>query len=164
MNKLLPTFAFQAGRRPSPLFLQNVLLAVAVAATCVPLSATAAADVVGTTATSTSQSEASWTSGGVSEEGREEMRQVASRYNVHVMFSEQRGSYLAGIPFTVVRLASGKEQQIVSAVSEGPLLYLKLAPGAYRVAAEVDGVWQKQQVRVGAGGSPARVSFVFRGK
>ena len=164
MNKPLPTFALQACCRPSPLSLQNVLLAIAVSLPCSPLLAAAAADVVGTSTTSASQSEVSWTSGGVSEEGREEMRQVASRYNVHVMFSEQRGSYLAGIPFTVVRLASGKEQQIVSAVSEGPLLYLKLAPGAYRIAAEVDGVWQKQQVRVGAGGSPARMSFVFRGK
>jgi hypothetical protein len=164
MNKPLPTFALQACRRPSPLSLPNVLLAIALALPCAPLLAAATADGVGTPTISASQSEVSWTSGGVSEEGREELRRVASRYNVHVMFSEQRGSYLAGIPFTVVRLASGKEQQIVSAVSEGPLLYLKLAPGGYRIAAEVDGVWQKQHVRVGAGGSPARMSFVFRSK
>ena len=164
MNKHPSNFATRTSQRSSHLSLRQAVLAILVALPCSPLLAAAAGEVAGTTHANAPQGEVSWTSGGVGEEAREEMRQVASRYNVHVMFSEQRGSYLAGIPFTVVRLASGKEQQIVSAVSEGPLLYLKLAPGSYQIAAEVAGVWQKQQVRASASGRAARISFVFRGK
>ena len=103
-------------------------------------------------------------SGGIGDEALADMRKVAAAYNVHVVFSEQRGNYLASIPFTVARLAAGNQQQIYSAVSDGPLLYLKLPPGSYQIAAQIDGVWQSQHVQAGTPGSSANVSFVAKAK
>ncbi len=141
-------------------FLQSGVLVVAAALLCTPLFAVAADDVARARTTSAPQD--AWVSGGVSEEAREEMRKVAGAYNVHLVFSSQSGSYLADIPFTVARLAAGKRQEILSAVSDGPFLYLKLPPGSYEIAAKIAGVWQSQRIQVGAPGSSRRVSFVSK--
>lgn len=111
-------------------------------------------------ATSSPQSEVPWMSGGVGDEAREEMRRSASAYNVHIVFSARNGDYLAAIPVTV----TGRDgHKIHSGVSEGPLLYLKLSPGAYRVAAEIDGVWQMRRIEARASGPATRVVFVATG-
>ena len=164
MNDHLSNFDPQAGRRPSRLSPRSALLALLIALPSAPLFAGAVGDVTRANTTSAPQEEVAWMSGGIGDEALEEMRKAAAAYNIHVVFSDQRGSYLAGIPFTVARLAPGNEQQIYSAVSDGPLLYLKLPPGSYQIAARIDGVWQSQHVQAGAPGSSARLSFVSRGK
>ncbi|HMW57350.1 MAG TPA: hypothetical protein PKA47_17315, partial [Accumulibacter sp.] len=69
---------------------------------------------------------------------------------------------------TVYRGPTGKrksnQQQNFSAVSDGPLLYLKLPPGSYQIAAQIDGIWQSQHVQAGAPGNSAEVSFVAKAK
>lgn len=102
----------------------------------------------------------SWTSGGVGDEALDEMRKVSSAYNVHLMFTGRDGHYLAGIPF---KLSRHNGQSVLSGVSEGPMLYLKLAPGPYQVAAEIDGAWQTRLLKVPAAGSAATLRFVARG-
>ena len=89
------------------------------------------------------------------------MRKAAPAYNVHLMFSNRQGSYLADIPFTVSKL-NGRE--LYSGVSEGPLLYLKLPPGTYQIAVQLGGVWQNKRIRAGTSGNPAKASFVGNGK
>ena len=100
-------------------------------------------------------------SGGIGDEARDEMRKSAAAYSVHLVFSDPQGSYLAAIPFTVTRL-NGRE--LYSGVSAGPLLYLKLPPGSYQIAARFDGVWQSKRIRAGSSGEPAKVSFVGNAK
>ena len=158
------TFDTQTLRRPCRLSLQSGLLALVIALPCSPLLAAPAGDVTRANTTSAPQEQVAWMSGGIGDEALADMRKVAAAYNVHVVFSEQRGNYLASIPFTVARLAAGNQQQIYSAVSDGPLLYLKLPPGTYQIAAQIDGVWQNQHVQAGAPGSSANVSFVAKAK
>ena len=106
------------------------------------------------------QPEISWMSGGVGDEALQEMRKAAGTYNVHVLFTNRQGSYLADVPFAV----TGRDgRKVHSGVSDGPLLYLRLPAGAYRVSAEIDGVWQHRAVRVASAGRPAKLSFVARG-
>ncbi|MFT3848286.1 MAG: hypothetical protein QM739_06290 [Propionivibrio sp.] len=95
-----------------------------------------------------------WRSGGVGDEALEAMHQEAAAYNVHLTFSTRDGAYLANIPFTVVR--SGGET-LFSGVSDGPLLYLRLEPGRYRISAELEGVRQVREVRIDRG--VTRLSF-----
>lgn len=106
---------------------------------------------------SAAQAEMPWLSGGIGDEALQEMRKVAAAYNVHVMFSHRQGAYLANVPFKV---AGADGRQIHSGISEGPLLYLKLAPGAYQVSAEIDGKWQNRQIRAGAANSSVKLMFV----
>lgn len=144
------------------LLLRSGALVVAAALLCAPPFAAVAKEAGRSEAASASQADAGWISGGVGDESREEMHKVAAGYDLHLVFSDQRGSYLAEIPFTVTRLAVGKRQEILSAVSDGPLLYLKLPPGTYAIAARIDGVWQTQRIHTGTAGSSRRLSFVSR--
>ena len=137
------------------------LLALVVAAYWAPLWAETVGEVAKQNVTSAPQEQIPWISGGVSDEARDEMRKAAPAYNVHLMFSNRQGSYLADIPFTVSKL-NGRE--LYSGVSEGPLLYLKLPPGTYQIAVQLGGIWQNKRIRAGTSGNPAKASFVGNGK
>lgn len=104
--------------------------------------------------------EIAWISGGVGEEDRARMRQGAADYNVHLLFNDRQGGYLAEVPFAVTPT---RGTQAWSGISRGPLLFLKLRPGTYRIDAEINGVWQSQRVRAGASGPAAQMRFVARG-
>lgn len=106
------------------------------------------------------QSPVSWMSGGIGDEARDDMRKAAAGYNVHLVFSDRQGAYLANIPFCVSR-PDGREIQ--SGVSEGPLLYLQLPPGAYQIAAMIDGTWQSRRIQAGTSPRSVRMSFIARG-
>ena len=137
------------------------LLALVVATCWGPVWAETAGQAARQDLTSAPQEQIPWISGGVSDEARDEMRKAAPSYNVHLMFSNRQGSYLADIPFTVSK-PNGRE--LFSGVSEGPLLYLKLPPGTYQIAVQLDGVWQHKRIRAGTSGNPAKASFVGNGK
>lgn len=107
------------------------------------------------------QAETPWLSGGIGDEALLEMRKVASAYNVHIVFSSRSGSYLASVPF---RVLNGAGRTIYTGISDGPVLYLKLAPGTYRVAAEIDAVWQERRIRTGRTGAPVKLMFVAKGE
>ena len=140
---------------------QRGLLLLALALPGLPAWAGEVGDVAKQNATSAPQAELAWMSGGIGDEARDEMRKAAAAYSVHLVFSDQQGAYLAGIPFTVTRL-NGRE--LYSGVSAGPLLYLKLPPGSYQIAAKFDGTWHNKRITAGTGENPARVSFVGYGK
>ena len=101
-----------------------------------------------------------WTSGGVSDEGREDMQKSAADFNVHVVFSTRHGKYHADVPFRVFR---SDGLLLVSGVSEGPLLYLRLPPGSYRISADIDGVAYSQPLQAPPAGHSRQVSFVAGG-
>lgn len=141
--------------------LRGSLLALFVTLQCAPLWAVEVGDAAKENTTSAPQDELAWMSGGIGDEARDEMRKAAIAYSVHLVFSDREGSYLAGIPFTVTR-RNGHE--LYSGISAGPLLYLKLPPGSYQIAAKYDGVWHNKRVTAGTSRAPARVSFVSIGK
>jgi hypothetical protein len=141
--------------------LRGGLLALVVSTCWAPVWAETAGQAARQDLTSAPQEQIPWISGGVSDEARDEMRKAAPAYNVHLMFSNRQGSYLADIPFTVSKL-NGRE--LYSGVSEGPLLYLKLPPGTYQIAVQLGGVWQNKRIRAGTSGNPAKASFVGNGK
>jgi len=126
-----------------------------------PLFADEVSDVVNHNASGSTQGNIDWMSGGIGEDARDTMRSAANAYNVHVVFSDRRGGYLADVPFTVSRRDG---RQLHAGTSPGPLLYLKLPPGAYQIAAELDGAWQSKRIQVAASARPARLAFVSRGE
>lgn len=141
--------------------LRGGLLALVVSTCWAPVWAETAGQAARQDLTSAPQEQIPWISGGVSDEARDEMRKAAPAYNVHLMFSNRQGSYLADIPFTVSKL-NGRE--LYTGVSEGPLLYLNLPPGTYQIAVQLDGVWQNRRIHAGTSGYPAKASFVGKGK
>jgi hypothetical protein len=97
------------------------------------------------------QSNAQTLSGGVAQEEREQMMQRYRDYNLHLAFAEPNGQYLVGVKVTV-RDAGGNV--VVGGVSDGPLLFASLPPGAYRVTAEFAGKPMTRTVQVGLGAAP----------
>jgi len=83
-------------------------------------------------------------SGGVGVEEREQMMQRYGEYNLHLGFAEQSGEYVAGVLISV-RDANGAV--VLSGEAEGPLLFAKVPPGAYRVTASFGGVEQTRVIR-----------------
>lgn len=141
--------------------MQRGLLLLALALPGLPAWAGEVGDVAKQNTVSAPQAELSWMSGGVGDEALDEMRKAAVAYSVHLVFSDPQGAYLAGIPFSVTKL-NGRE--MYSGVTAGPLLYLKLPPGSYMIAAKFDGTWHNKRVQAGTANDPARVSFVGYGK
>ena len=114
-------------------------------------------DAASLNAISAAQAEIPWMSGGVGEEAQAAMRGAAASYNVHIVFSSRDGAYLASIPFTVTR-AGG--QVVLTGITAGPLLNLKLEPGTYKIAAEIDDVRQTRPLRVGNGQGATKLNFI----
>ena len=52
--------------------------------------------------------------------------------------------------------------EIHAGVADGPLLYLKLAPGTYTISAELDGERQQKRITVGSGGRISKAHFMAR--
>jgi hypothetical protein len=144
--------------------LRNALILAAGIASVVlaagPVYADASDDEAKANESGVTQDNVSWMSGGIGDEARDKMRLSRSAYNVHLVFSRRGdGAYLADIPVSITR---NNGEEILSGVSEGPLLYLKLPPGSYRISAQIDGATQIRHVSVGAVQSPMMLSFVSR--
>jgi hypothetical protein len=86
---------------------------------------------------------------GIGDEGREEMRAVRGQYNLHLSFAEANtGSYL--IPVTVSIDQIGGDKLALGPFEDcGPLLYVNLPAGQYRVTAIQEGVTKTKTVRIG---------------
>ncbi|WP_265948213.1 hypothetical protein [Dechloromonas sp. A34] len=161
MSNPLSAFTIKSHQQTARRALARSLLAVAAAFLCTSLPAADIDDNAKSNVVSAPQAQIPWMSGGIGDEARDEMRKAATAYNVQVIFSDRQGSYLANIPFAVTG-RNGKE--VVAGVSEGPLLYIKLPPGSYRLSAQIDGAWQHKQIQAGTTGRPVRTSFVSRGE
>ncbi|CAN7534778.1 carboxypeptidase regulatory-like domain-containing protein [Duganella sp. LjRoot269] len=85
----------------------------------------------------TSQNGVTYLSGGVGEEERQAMLDARGDYKLLLTFSTKgSGEMLADVAVTI-RDHAGKE--VASLVSPGPMCYLDLAPGSYRILASAHG-------------------------
>ncbi|MFZ2269244.1 MAG: hypothetical protein WAV95_16835 [Azonexus sp.] len=160
MSTKLSTSSTQSFQRSLRLSRPVLCLTLCLGLAAAPVLAQETAGVAQANAASSPQAELPWLSGGVGDEALQEMRKAASGYNLQVMFSNRLGSYLASVPF---KLSSRDGHSLLSGVSEGPLVYVKLAPGTYQFSAEIDGAWQSRSIRISSSRAPVRLMFVARG-
>lgn len=86
--------------------------------------------------------------GGVGVDDREQMQAVRNQYNLHLGFAEAKtGSYVAGVSVRIEPM--GKKMDLGPYEDCGPLLYVHLPPGRYKVSATQGGVTQTTTVQVG---------------
>jgi hypothetical protein len=82
--------------------------------------------------------------GGIGADEQATMRGLANEFPLRIVFSEGRdGEFLADIPI-VISDSSGNS--IFGLVRAGPMLYVMLPQGRYKVSARFKGVTQTQQV------------------
>lgn len=88
-----------------------------------------------------------YVSGGIGQDEVDAMRKIAGEYNVRLTFTGKSGEYLSDVD-THIRSTDGAVAFAV--VSEGPLLYVRLPRGSYRVSASYNGVLQQTAITVPA--------------
>ncbi|MBO9512510.1 MAG: hypothetical protein J7549_00215 [Variovorax sp.] len=88
--------------------------------------------------------------GGIGEEDQQRMRLSRTLYNLQLTFAEAgTGAYLTGVEVLIEPLAPGPA---VGPIKDcGPLLYVALGPGAYRVHATYRGVVRTANVKIARG-------------
>jgi hypothetical protein len=83
-------------------------------------------------------------SGGIGED--DPMLQASENYNLHMVFAaKDSGEYLAEIK---VMIEDTKGRRILEAESPGPVFYVKLPAGSYRITAAYQGIQLRKQVTV----------------
>ncbi len=87
-----------------------------------------------------------YVSGGIGKGPQQSMQAMRNSYNLHVTFARKgTGDYLSDVKVVILD-SIGKE--LVSAISEGPFFFAKLAPGKYSVSADYHGSKQVRPVDV----------------
>jgi hypothetical protein len=82
-----------------------------------------------------SQGSVSYMSGGVGDDELEMMQQLASKFNLKMLFASTKGNYLAGVHITVENKGG---QVLLNTDSDGPFLYVLLPKGQCKVVALKD--------------------------
>jgi hypothetical protein len=104
------------------------------------------------------QGNVKYMSGGIGIDEAEAMRAEAARYPLTLEFAERaspKDVYLAAVD---VHIVDQSGRTTLDAVSEGPLMLLRLPAGTYRVTAEHDGKSETRDVTV-TPGKPGRLFF-----
>jgi len=91
-----------------------------------------------------------YATGGVSEEGRDNLRAIARDFNVKLVLATRSGAYLSDVGVVV---SNDRGQQVLAAKSEGPWFFARLPSGHYTIEASSNGSVMRRDVTVGAQGT-----------
>lgn len=87
--------------------------------------------------------------GGIGVEERTELERRAGAFNFRLIFAEANGAFV--IPETVI-VRRGNDE-VLNAVEDGPLIYMSVPAGVYRVQASYNGVERMRTVQI-SGNTP----------
>lgn len=91
-------------------------------------------------------------SGGIGNEEQSSMRSQKAAYNLRLAFATSRsGEYLAGLDVSI----EGVDRKVSYGpyADCGPLFFVRVEPGVYRVKATYEGIVHSKTIRVGSGGA-----------
>jgi len=98
-------------------------------------------------------------SGGIGADDVARMRALAPQFNVHLRFQDRSdGASLADVK---VLLLNARHERVLRVVSEGPLLYMRVPPGQYYLAAVYRGIIQEHALIVGRKPVDLTISFTM---
>lgn len=130
--------------RPITLMRFLIILGFSMAAVCAASAADLAPEVQ-------NENGISYVSGGIGDQSQQAMEELASDFNLQLTFAQaQGGNYLADVP---VIIQDDQGNSVLEVVSEGPIFYADLDPGAYTVMASSDGEVRERQVEIQEGSS-----------
>jgi hypothetical protein len=134
----------------------SALLLGASMLTVVPLAANAQDSIVVETITATT-----YLNGGIGKDEEAAMRRVAKEFPLRMTFSERKdGEFLADVP---VVIADARGNPIFELPKAGPMLYVMLPNGKYKVSARFKGLSESQDVTL-TGKDGKDLYFHWKGK
>ena len=96
-----------------------------------------------------SPSGVAYLSGGIGSDEVQAIRALAPQYNLRLLFAGTDGEYLSDVD---VRIASVSDATALATRTEGPLLYVHLPAGRYRISASTHHSFEVRWVNVPAHG------------
>jgi hypothetical protein len=103
------------------------------------------------------QGDIGFVSGGVGDDDRTALRQMAHNYNLRLQFAIQgSGEYLSDVNVT---LTDEKGRTLLDTISDGPLFFAKVPPGRYKITAAEGGRTLTHAVVVPAAGTAAQAFY-----
>ncbi|WP_433704770.1 carboxypeptidase regulatory-like domain-containing protein [Paraburkholderia sacchari] len=90
-----------------------------------------------------------YVSGGIGADEVHAIQALAPQYNLRITFALTGGEYLSDVTVT---LKSERGVELLKARTHGPLIFFRVPPGRYRVAAQAGHVIEHRWVRVPAKG------------
>jgi len=119
--------------------LATAALGLALAVSLTPAAATAAQPK--------QQNGVSYISGGVGKDEQNAMRALSPDYNLRLTFAtRQTGAYRSDVQLDI---ADAKGNSVLSVANTGPMAFVKLPAGTYRISASAEGKTFKRSVRIG---------------
>jgi hypothetical protein len=88
-------------------------------------------------------------SGGAGEDARQELLAKEGEYNLKIIAADKSGDYLAGVQ---VVIESPRKERVLDTTMDGPILLVKLTPGAYTIRATSDAKTLARSVTIAAQG------------
>jgi opacity protein-like surface antigen len=120
--------------------MQRTLAAVILAACLTPAAVLAAT-------TPQQQNGITYVNGGVGVEEQAAMKAQRADYNLLLTFAtQQSGAYRSDIQLDIM---NAKGTDLLSVANVGPMFFVKLTPGTYRISAAAEGKTFKRTVKVG---------------
>ncbi|MEN7531405.1 hypothetical protein [Cupriavidus sp. DL-D2] len=98
-------------------------------------------------------------SGGIGADDVARMRSLAPQFNVHLRFQDRSDG--ASLSDVKVLLLNARHERVLRVVSEGPLLYMRVPPGQYYLAAVYQGIIQELALIVGRKPIDLTISFTM---
>ena len=86
-----------------------------------------------------------YVSGGVGADAREELLAKEGEYNLKIIVAATSGDYLADVKIVI---EAARNERVLDATMEGPILLAKLSPGTYTVKATSDAQTQTKTVTI----------------
>ncbi len=86
-----------------------------------------------------------YVTGGVGADSREELQAKESEYNLKIVVAATSGDYLSDVKIVI---EAARNERVLDATMEGPILLAKLAPGTYTVRATSDAQTQTKTVTI----------------
>ncbi|MDH0301920.1 MULTISPECIES: carboxypeptidase regulatory-like domain-containing protein [unclassified Pseudomonas] len=141
-----------------PGFCAALLLALSMPLTLVAADPNAPVDPQGVQLQAQEQNGIRYLQGGIGQDEANALRRTPG-YNLHITLSTgPEGKFQRGASLVI---ESAQGNQLLALQDVGPLIYVQLPPGHYRVAGSADGQTVQQQVTVD-GKAPARVDLNWR--
>lgn len=121
-----------------------------------PLAASAQESIIVETFTATT-----YLNGGIGKDEADAMRRIAKEFPLRLTFSERKdGEFIVDVP---VVIADARGNPVFMLPKAGPMLYVMLPSGKYRVSARYDGLTESQEVTL-TGKEGKDLYFHWKGK
>ncbi len=108
-----------------------------------------------------SSDDVSYVTGGVGKDERAAIEASKADYNLYVLSASTSGEFVGDTRVVITRTGAGEAEEVLN-VDSGPLLYVRLPAGSYKLVASLGDVTKEQTFTVNAKGKPSTIRLSWK--